>query len=893
MKLSLGKRGNAAVAKPRATGNGPAGVSVFRTALWLFLLSAGLMLAVIWLAHLSADEERQLSQAHQSQAVTNGLAAALRSSVEREQAQLETLASDPILVAEAMDMGTLPDGVSQGFPGALRVAALPRGFDLSDPLANPPTGYALLAMLRSVEAKGRAVPPEAHRLAGDQVHVHFVQPLMHEGVVAAHLVVSYPSDWLQDKLRLPAPGGGLVVEQMDDEGQRSQVFTIGSMGTGASSMHQARVQGTAWTLRSDTEMPVRSFEPLQNTLLLSVVGAALLILGMLIWLLFAALSRHLRADAMIWRGIVMDTAGRRVKADYPLRLRELRHPLDSLLQALHDMAQGAFSASNHAGDPEPEDPDINIAPDGRDLSGKSVARAPLPDLKDSLSGLLVEEDHQPQEPDHEPNQTPSHAGAASQNQAPDQTSPFQQNKDVVMTTVEKTLFRAYDIRGVVSHEPGKGLSVDVVRLIGRAIGSEAAARGQDRVVVGRDGRLSSPELAAALIQGLRASGRDVIDIGQVPTPVMYFATYNLRTGSGVVVTGSHNPPDYNGLKIMLGGDTLSGEAITALHQRIVDEDFVGGEGGLEQRDVVPAYLARISNDITLHRPLRVVVDSGNGVAGEIGPRLLRELGCEVEELFCDIDGTFPNHHPDPSDPHNLEDLILAVTTSGADVGLAFDGDGDRLGVVDASGKIIWPDRQMMLYAMDILARAPGSDIIFDVKCSAHLARIINDHAGVPVMWRTGHSLIKAKLKETGAPLAGEMSGHIFFNDRWDGFDDGIYTAARLLEILAMDGRSSTEIFAELPETVSTPELKIHLEEGEPPELIRKLVGKAEFPQARLTTIDGLRVDFPDGWGLVRASNTTPCLVLRFEADDQAGLDRIKQAFRELLEQVRPGLNTDF
>ncbi|SEP14157.1 phosphomannomutase/phosphoglucomutase [Aquisalimonas asiatica] len=455
--------------------------------------------------------------------------------------------------------------------------------------------------------------------------------------------------------------------------------------------------------------------------------------------------------------------------------------------------------------------------------------------------------------------------------------------------VDPSLFRAYDIRGVV----GSSLSADVVRQIGRSIGSEAAARGCNEVVVGRDGRLSSPDLAAALTEGLVAAGRQVIDIGQVPTPVMYFATHHLGTGTGVEITGSHNPPDYNGLKIMVGGETLSGDAIKDLHRRIVEDDLVAGEGGVRRQDVATNYIDAIAGDITLHRPLRVVLDAGNGVGGGIAPQVLQAIGCEVEPLYCEVDGTFPNHHPDPSDPHNLEALISLVRLQQADVGLALDGDGDRLGVVDAEGKIIWADRQMMLYARDVLSRNPGADIVFDVKCSSQLAQVITEHAGVPVMWRTGHSLIKAKLKQSGAPLAGEMSGHIFFNDRWPGFDDGIYTAARLLEILSMEDRSSTEVFAALPEAVSTPEIKVDLSEGEPPQVIERLVAAADFPEARVTTIDGLRVDFPDGWGLVRASNTTPCLVLRFEGDDETALERIRARFRTLLDQARPGLDLPF
>ncbi|MDN5872140.1 MAG: phosphomannomutase/phosphoglucomutase [Nitrococcus sp.] len=455
--------------------------------------------------------------------------------------------------------------------------------------------------------------------------------------------------------------------------------------------------------------------------------------------------------------------------------------------------------------------------------------------------------------------------------------------------IDPTILRAYDIRGIV----GKGLTAEVVRWLGLAIGSEAADRGQHNVVVGYDGRHSSPELAAALIEGLVAAGRYVIDIGQVATPVVYFATYHLGTHAGVAVTGSHNPPEYNGLKIMLGDETLSESAIQALAKRIETGELHFGEGGVEREDVVGAYCDRVLRDTALHRPLKVVVDCGNAVTATIVPDLMQALGCEVIELFCEVDGDFPNHHPDPTVIENLQPLIEQVCSQGADLGLAFDGDGDRLGVVDNHGKIIWADRQLMLFAEDILSRSPGSDIVFDVKCSSRLAEVITAAAGVPVLWKTGHSLIKNKLRETGAPLGGEMSGHIFFNDRWYGFDDAMYAAARLLEILSMDPRTSAEVFAALPEAISTPELRVDLEEGEPPRLVSAMLAKANFGDARVTTIDGLRVDFPDGWGLVRASNTQPCLVLRFEGDDEPALERIKATFRALIEHARPGLGLPF
>lgn len=455
--------------------------------------------------------------------------------------------------------------------------------------------------------------------------------------------------------------------------------------------------------------------------------------------------------------------------------------------------------------------------------------------------------------------------------------------------IPATIFKAYDIRGIV----GKTLTAEIVRAIGRAIGSEARARNQKTVVVARDGRLSGPEFARSLSEGLCAAGVDVIDIGRVPTPVLYFATHHLNTGSGVAITGSHNPPDYNGIKIMLGGETLSGEAISALRTRIVGGRLTSGAGTVKSVDVVPDYIARITSDVKLKKPLRLVVDCGNGVPGMLAPRVLRALGCEVSELFCEVDGHFPNHHPDPSQPENLQDLIREVKAQRADLGLAFDGDGDRLGVVTAEGNIIWPDRQMMLYAQDVLSRNPGATIIYDVKCTRNLAQVIAQHGGIPMMWKTGHSFIKARMRETDAALAGEMSGHIFFKERWYGFDDGLYAATRLLEILSHDARKPSAVFAELPETVNTPELKLEMKEGEHFKLMERLQQSARFPGAKLTTIDGIRADFNDGWGLARPSNTTPTVVIRFEADNAAALARIQNEFRAALLRLEPNLKLPF
>ena len=451
------------------------------------------------------------------------------------------------------------------------------------------------------------------------------------------------------------------------------------------------------------------------------------------------------------------------------------------------------------------------------------------------------------------------------------------------------IFKAYDIRGIVQ----TALTPEAVENIGHAIGSEAVARQQKEVAIGRDGRASGPELSAALARGLRASGMDVVDVGMVATPMVYFATYALNTHSGVMVTGSHNPPEYNGLKMMLAGDTLAGDAIQALRTRIERGDLTHGAGSYRQHDIRETYLSRIISDVKLARPIKIAVDCGNGVAGAFAPELYRRLGCDVQELFCEVDSRFPNHHPDPSQPKNLQDLIHALKSGHAEIGLAFDGDGDRLGVVTKNGNIIYPDRQLMLFAEDVLKRNPGAEIIFDVKSTRHLFNWIRERGGKPLMWKTGHAFIKAKLKETGAPLAGEMSGHMFFKERWYGFDDALYAGARLLEILARVP-DLTAALESLPDAVSTPELHVHTAEGENYTLMDALKTNAKFDSAQeIITIDGIRVEYADGFGLARPSNTTPVIVLRFEAETGAALKRIQEDFRRALQAVKPGIELPF
>ena len=455
-----------------------------------------------------------------------------------------------------------------------------------------------------------------------------------------------------------------------------------------------------------------------------------------------------------------------------------------------------------------------------------------------------------------------------------------------MTTIANEIFKAYDIRGIV----GKSLTAEGAELVGRALGTEAKLRGGTHVAIGRDGRHSGPSLSAALARGLQATGMHVIDIGVAATPMVYFAAYEYGVGSAIMITGSHNPPEYNGIKMVLQGETLALDSIQGLLRRIEADDFsiAATPGSYEQRDIADAYIARIVGDVKLKRKMKIVMDCGNGSPAIIAAPLFMALGCELVELFCTVDGNFPNHHPDPSQPKNLQDVIRALKETDAELGIAFDGDGDRLGVVTKDGEIIFPDRQLMLFAADVLSRVPGGEIIFDVKSSRNLFKWIRDHGGKPTLWKTGHSLIKQKMKQTGAPLAGEMSGHIFFKERWYGFDDALYCGARLLEIVSRFVDANAPLKA-LPDAVSTPELNWKLAEGEPHRLIAAMEKTAKFTDAKeIITIDGLRVEYADGFGLARASNTTPVIVLRFEAESEAALERIKGDFRRELLAAKPG-----
>jgi len=805
---------------------------------------------------------------HETSIATQQVAARVAAMVDYYGSSAALLARDPEISAllgagETALLRAREESLRYVFPTAINVQLLPAGISEVNMESSPPLSYAAIAQMRMAE-EGQAPPMEVHLFNTPQQHINIVRrvtdPAGH--IVVGHVMLSLSSDVLQDMLDdLQQQYGYIELQQTGSKGAPVLVATHGERSfRSGEPVKQVPVAGSSWQI---VYWPaVRSMDYLAGIgrWVVAALAAAFGLLVLLIVPLFRRLGAALHVDEVSMVSLFKDYRAGYPRRAYPGGLAELRDTMQFMIQL-----------ANSPTGQKPVDSD----------AGTAVADTPTPEV---AAGEPVAVSR-----DYEAGIAADFSSAIRSDNLILEEGPLDIQMEEEMGNIDPSIFRAYDIRGVVD----RSLTVEAVELIGRAIGSETLQRGRSTVVVGRDGRLSGPALASALIRGIISTGCNVKDIGCVPTPVLYFATYYLDTQSGVIVTGSHNPPDYNGLKIVIDGETLSGESIQSLRERIEADRFISGQGKVENLNIIPDYMARIHGDIRLARRLKVVIDCGNGVAGGVAPQLYRSLGCEVSELYCEVDGNFPNHHPDPSRTENLEDLIAAVRSQQADVGLAFDGDGDRLGVVTSSGGIIWPDRVLMLYARDILERNPGGQIIYDVKCTRFLDSIIREQGGVPLMWKTGHSLIKAKIKETGALLAGEMSGHIFIKERWYGFDDGLYAGARLLEILAKDARSSTAVFAELPDSVNTPELNVAMQEGEPPVFISRLLESAHFEGARVTTIDGLRADFADGWGLVRASNTTPVLVLRFEADDDAALTRIKNEFRRVMLQVNPDLKLPF
>ncbi|MEX6500813.1 phosphomannomutase/phosphoglucomutase [Pseudomonas sp. 25A3E] len=840
--------------KVSAASSAPLGV--WLPALLATLAGLATAAGLLWfgvLADAQQSQQRQLvqawggSQAAALQQALKQLAADTRAAAANPQLleALQSQDSDQIRAAER-NLGYW-DGVVDAHLNA-------QGQAVQDMSRRAPMNFAALDMLRRVES-GQTPAAEAYKVdqrwliySAAPVRLADDQPQQGTLLLAVQL----------DRLlaNLPALPAGVGQVQLTQQFGNGPAQLLAQRGQAQGEVQTLSSGNPHWSLRftPGPALSVSSYSPLSLGLVaLTALGGALLGL----YLAQNALQQRVRKDARQLGQMLEElSAGKAIKAinlSLP-PLASLAHSLARLPRRSSPAPQERNGQGTTADAAAPSQPAGLVDPLFQDTDILDI------DILDDDQDLLgLEQTIDMNSPQHAAPRLPA------------------------------DIFRAYDIRGVV----GSSLTPETAYWVGRAIGSESLAQGEPNIAVGRDGRLSGPELVQQLIQGLLDCGCHVSDVGMVPTPVVYYAANILAGKSAVMLTGSHNPPDYNGFKIVIAGDTLAGEQIQALKARIDNNDLANGVGSAEQVDVLERYFQQIRDDIALARRMKVVVDCGNGAAGVIAPQLIEALGCEVIPLYCEVDGTFPNHHPDPGKPENLADLIARVKAEKADLGLAFDGDGDRVGVVTNTGTIVYPDRLLMLFAKDVVSRNPGADIIFDVKCTRRLTPLISGYGGRPVMWKTGHSLIKKKMKETGALLAGEMSGHIFFKERWFGFDDGLYSAARLLEILSQDKRDAEQVFAAFPSDISTPEINIQVTEQSKFAIIDALQRDGQWGEANLTTLDGVRVDYPKGWGLVRASNTTPMLVLRFEADSEEELGRIKDVFRAQLANVSADINLPF
>lgn len=838
-------------------------------------ISFGIILALaVFLGQIDTQLKLRYLSYQQTSTHAEKVANSLSHLIAPYRAALMAMSQNPDVTA-ALRTGTPADlkSVTRPFLKSMRGAMDLRLFKGSkttlDDSVVPPISYACIDLFNAAK-KHLASPLELHAANSRQQHMGMVHVVVIDGQIAGYIqLILDPGlldKWLsnlshQDFIEVYQQVGNKKQIPIAEAGN-SHVQSRGYVSPGIP------VDGTNWSLRTWQAEGI-SFITF-NIGLFSVIAIGLILVGTIIWLLRRSLSQAMQHDIDNLVGHTIATIRGSKQHAFAMRMREFRRAAIRV----EDMLASAGSERERDDDPS----SVNITYDNLSLKPNDAVEDMM-EVEELDSSQYV------------PNNSNTNAPSQSVQQTESQqriVAPIANQLDAPALPPAE-IFKAYDIRGIV----GRSLTAQHATLIGKALGSEAAKRGLDKIAFARDGRLSGPELGQALVQGILQTGVDVVDVGMVPTPILYFAAAEMTNGTGVMLTGSHNPPDYNGFKIVLGGETLAGEAIQDLHRRIESGDFISGKGGYEKAALPERYIKRIISDVKLKRKLRIAIDCGNGVAGKIAPKLYRAMGCDVTELYCDVDGKFPNHHPDPSKPENLQDLIETVKGNRFDVGLAFDGDGDRLGVVAPDGSIIWPDRLMMLFAGDVLSRNHGGQIIYDIKCSSNLTKSIWEQGGEPLMWKTGHSLIKAKMKQSGALLAGEMSGHIFFKDRWYGFDDGLYSGARLLEILSKDTRTPQQVFASLPDAVNTPELNVKMAEGEHHAFMETFMNQADFGDANITMIDGIRVDYEDGWGLVRASNTTPVLVLRFEGNSPEALKRVQDEFRSRLLALGPNLKLPF
>jgi phosphomannomutase/phosphoglucomutase len=825
------------------------------------LVVASLLLwsAVVRPANADHREQLQALQAQTYAAFFNVRLEALRREMADAAAARDTIGS--LATYDPVNIKTQNQHLAQLISNALRVDIIPKGRAEVDLSAQTPISFAALDVIKRAETQ-EFVGPEASQV--NQRPVFYVaKPITDNGQVTGVLFAAISMDFFFVPLKiLPADLGRVTVEQQFESAAAHDVLQYGSDPDGAAAAVRIKLNSPTWTLvfapKASATGDLISMLSLWTPL---AVAVALLLGG--VYLSFSRLFRVMERDGA-------------TLLDYVTRVvRGRGGNIDRYSLAMFQ--QIAVAANRYAARVAPEKETTAPAPVARKQPLKSTvskgaaAKKPVT-VADATQPADADADEDDDFLDVRSNEeTDDNFGI----EVSEEVSPLEMG-----LKLDPQIFRSYDIRGIVT----TNLTEDVVYWIGRAFAAEAREHKQPRAVVACDGRKSSPALKKSLARGLTEGGLDVTDIGEVPTPLLYYATHALDTATGIMVTGSHNPPEYNGLKMVLAGETLAEARIQRLKERITGNKLSEGGGEYDEIEIVDHYLDRVLNDVAVAQPLKVVVDCGNGVAGSVVPRLITELGCEVIPLYCDVDGTFPNHHPDPADPANLQDLITVVKAE-----LAFDGDGDRLGLVTERGEIVWPDKMLMLFARDIVGRNPGADIIFDVKCSRHLNSLISEYGGRPIMWKTGHSHMKAKLKETGALLAGEFSGHICFGERWYGFDDALYSAARLLEIVGGESKTVSQLFQEFPVTFSTPEIKVKTTESAKFSIMERLSKEGKFGDGTITTIDGIRVDYPDGWGLIRPSNTSPVLTLRFEADGQAILDRIQRLFREQLKKIDPKL----
>ncbi|MHA7878780.1 MAG: phosphomannomutase/phosphoglucomutase [Saccharospirillum sp.] len=830
--------------------------------LWIPMVAIALAVgaAAWWVIDQTVSPVNETHQSVLVDQIANQYEAYFNNVLAQHQSMLEQLArSDDIVSlvqnARGAELQAAEERLSSQIPYALEVHLFPAGEAQTRPDSLPPLGFAAMDMIRRTE-QGQTVPIEAHQNDG-LPYLHSVNSVRdNNGQLVGTLSISQDMAFLRDSLNgIDASLGNVVVVQQFTNGPQQTLLTYG-----------VKTDNPVQTLRSSNPNWQLTYQPSDALTQSSVIesGPIWVAFGLiLVVALVTMLLSTTRLQAVLRHdGNLFARHMQRLLGGQPIEHQ------DYALAIFNTMAKSMNRMRMGKGINTPRRPVSAPATTASDA-------APMP-----LPAEAVEEDVG----DFDVSMMESDSDILGMDQPAPATMQYS-------PPISASLFRSYDVRGIM----GETLDSGVARTLGLAIGSEAFARGQQSIVVGRDARLSSPELAKALVAGLLESGRDVIDIGVVPTPLTYYATQTLGATSCVMVTGSHLPGNHNGLKVVLNGTALDGSELQALYQRIEREDYTtgSGSGSLSSNDISANYINRIVEDVHVSRPMKVVIDCGNGVAGNVAPKLVKSLGCHVLPLYCDVDGNFPNHHPDPTDSKNLQDLARTVVETRADIGIAFDGDGDRIGVVSNSGKVIHADRLLMLLAKDMITRNPGATVLYDVKCSRRLHGLIVGYGGKPLMWKTGHPYIKRKMRESGALLAGEMSGHIYYKERWYGFDDALYTMARLLEILSTKSDSLDTLFSAFPEDINTRELAIAAPDDRKFRIVEQLQRNASFDGGRITDIDGLRVDYPDGWGLIRASNTSPRLVCRFEADTDLALKRIQEAFRSQLQAVDSQLQVPF